>query len=497
MDFDQAENSPKWYPLSARKPKEFVSGDVCIQVGVVGHVEKSQQMLTRRMSSYIINEKQHASLISTDDPSDLIFFNHITDVGDDPDEGDLPTDIHGISLGSEEFGVNAKSLPSEASLITLDKELAGVLLIDIMAARSLPYERNAIKSSFNCDPFAVISFGTKTFRTKVKRHTLNPDWLESIYLHLKTSDLKSNWPVSFKIYDFERFSRNNEICAVDCKLNHMLENCTKPIRQKCKPSIYPDNVFEVDLKNRKSKPGENSAVPYLILNCTYIPYAEIRRNFWLAMLNQYDSAPTHEGAEPKIDKVSFVTMLDAIECNFSDETINSMFSSIGKKPTDEITFEQAIEILEAKIKPVQENESSHHILPDFETERMMQIKYCPICKKSFEKRGDFDMISHLALCSHGQLEKIENLAMGGFLTQESASSKWVTKVFSFITFGGMGMGKNNGHILYQDRVTGQLVKEKIPVYIRLGIRLLYQVAGSKSAVESKAIKKLLKNMSNI
>jgi phosphatidylserine decarboxylase len=64
-----------------------------------------------------------------------------------------------------------------------------------------------------------------------------------------------------------------------------------------------------------------------------------------------------------------------------------------------------------------------------------------------------------------------------------------------VTFGGLGIGKNSGHILYQDRESGQLLKEKIPSYIRLGIRLLYQTAGSKSAVESRAIKKLLKNMS--
>lgn len=86
--------------------------------------------------------------------------------------------------------------------------------------------------------------------------------------------------------------------------------------------------------------------------------------------------------------------------------------------------------------------------------------------------------------------------MGGFLTQESASSKWFTKILSYVTFGGLGIGKNSGHILYQDRSSGQIVKEKIPTYIRLGIRLLYQIAGSKSAVESKSIKKLLKAMSN-
>jgi phosphatidylserine decarboxylase len=125
----------------------------------------------------------------------------------------------------------------------------------------------------------------------------------------------------------------------------------------------------------------------------------------------------------------------------------------------------------------------------------MLIKRCPICQKRLDHRGDFDAVSHFALCSHGNLEQLDQLAMGGFLTQESASSKWFTKIFSYVTFGGLGIGKNSGYVLYQDRSTGQLVKEKMPTYIRLGIRLLYQVAGSKSTVESKAIKKLLKNLS--
>lgn len=239
----------------------------------------------------------------------------------------------------------------------------------------------------------------------------------------------------------------------------------------------------------------SKSVPYLILSCSFIPYLEIRRNFWLSLLYQYESSGSSE-VDPKIDKVSLVTMLDAVECNFSDETINNMFSSVNKRPTEELTFSEAIEILEAKIKTNLGNNDglSPVVSPSFEEERMIQIKSCPICRKGFDRRGDFDMVSHLALCSHGNLEKLDQLAMGGFLTQESASSKWVTKIFSYVTFGGMGIGKTNGHILYQDRGTGQLVKEKIPTYIRLGIRLLYQVAGSKSAVESKSIKKLLRNM---
>ena len=39
------------------------------------------------------------------------------------------------------------------------------------------------------------------------------------------------------------------------------------------------------------------------------------------------------------------------------------------------------------------------------------------------------------------------------------------------------------------------MEERMPSYIRLGIRLLYQFAGSRTLVETKAVKKLLKSLS--
>jgi phosphatidylserine decarboxylase len=84
--------------------------------------------------------------------------------------------------------------------------------------------------------------------------------------------------------------------------------------------------------------------------------------------------------------------------------------------------------------------------------------------------------------------------MGGIMTTSFASSSNFKKILTKITFGGEEVGKNNSTVLYRDRRTGGLLEEKIPAYIRLGIMLLYQEAGS-NAVELKAIKRLLRNQS--
>jgi phosphatidylserine decarboxylase len=310
---------------------------------------------------------------------------------------------------------------------------------------------------------------------------------------LKRGDIVNNWPVKWCIYDFERFTKNNAICEADIPLSTLLNACEKPIKHPHKPTAYNPVPYEINLEVKTQRNILQGSSPMLSTRVSYIPYSEIRRNFWLALLNQYSSSLPQE-IEPKIDRVSFETMLDSIESNYSEETINNMFALIKKTPGDELTFAEAIEVLECKIKPELAGAVGTIHPIGIETERLMMMKKCPICQKRLNQRGDFDVVSHFALCSHGNMELLDQLAMGGFITQEAASSKWFTKVFSFVTFGGLGIGKNSGYVLYQDRATGQLVKEKMPTYIRLGIRLLYQVAGSKSTVESKAIKKLLRNM---
>lgn len=82
------------------------------------------------------------------------------------------------------------------------------------------------------------------------------------------------------------------------------------------------------------------------------------------------------------------------------------------------------------------------------------------------------------------------------MTEAHATRKWFTKVLHNISYGRYGqLEKNTGHILVQDRETGQIIEEKIPTYIRLGIRIMYASAGAKSVVESTKVKNLLKKMS--
>ena len=70
--------------------------------------------------------------------------------------------------------------------------------------------------------------------------------------------------------------------------------------------------------------------------------------------------------------------------------------------------------------------------------------------------------------------------------------KWFTKALIKLTYGKYKLGGNSANILVQDRMTGIIVEEKMSVYVRLGIRLLYK---GLDKARSKRVRILLKNMS--
>lgn len=62
-----------------------------------------------------------------------------------------------------------------------------------------------------------------------------------------------------------------------------------------------------------------------------------------------------------------------------------------------------------------------------------------------------------------------------------------------VGYGRYSAGTNNANIIVQDRQTGQLIDERMSVYIRLGMRLIYK--GMRTGIQSKTAKKILANMS--
>ena len=157
-------------------------------------------------------------------------------------------------------------------------------------------------------------------------------------------------------------------------------------------------------------------------------------------------------------------MLDAIGSTYTEESVDMMFVSQGKSAdTDSLSYDQVFEAIEAKIKDA--TEITRRLLEDTSVtrrafrsqsvERLIQIRQCPLCKKSMTHRIDLDVLSHIAMCTLDDPSKLDNFGtfftcnltitvLGGFLTESYASRKWFTKIINRVTYGSYSSGKNNG-----------------------------------------------------
>ena len=119
-------------------------------------------------------------------------------------------------------------------------------------------------------------------------------------------------------------------------------------------------------------------------------------------------------------------------------------------------------------------------------EHVIEIRECTICHQPLKHRTDADVITHIATCASSDWRQVNTIVMGGFVTASQAQRKWYSKVITKIGYGGYKLGANSANILVQDRLTGQINEERMSVYVRLGIRLLYKAMGSRELEKKRS-----------
>ncbi|GJC85221.1 phosphatidylserine decarboxylase proenzyme 3 [Colletotrichum liriopes] len=315
------------------------------------------------------------------------------------------------------------------------------------------------------------------------------------------------------------------------------------------------NEYSVALKMKDAKKWEDKHNPVLYIRAKYVPYPALRQQFWRSMLKQYDT--DESGRISKIELTTMLdTLGSTLHESTIDSFFQRFPHRVQGEDMSDLTFDEAVicleDQLEAKSRPqLSVGEKMKGMLPDAEKvkhllsgqgnnlgssglsteassssdgtlnvpelstpgedgdlldrddlaedrsgeEHVVEIRECPICHQPrLNKRKDTDIITHIATCASQDWRQVNNLVMGGFVTASQAQRKWYSKVITKISYGGYKLGANSANILVQDRITGQINEEKMSVYVRLGIRLLYK--GLKSSnMETKRIRKMLKSMS--
>ncbi|GAB7365775.1 hypothetical protein MBLNU230_g7110t1 [Neophaeotheca triangularis] len=135
---------------------------------------------------------------------------------------------------------------------------------------------------------------------------------------------------------------------------------------------------------------------------------------------------------------------------------------------------------------------------DTREEHVVEIQECPICHQPRlarrKRTNDADIITHIATCASSDWRSVNNIVMAGFVTSSQAQRKWYSKIITKVSYGGYKLGANSANILVQDRMTGMINEERMSVYVRLGIRLLYKGMKSRE-MERKKTKRLLRSLS--
>lgn len=308
------------------------------------------------------------------------------------------------------------------------------------------------------------------------------------------------------------------------------------------PSALDDEdlkMYTLPLEMKHKDRWEDKHNPTLYIRAKYLPYRALRQQFWRAMLKQYDADDSG-----LIDKVELTTMLDTLGSTLHESTIDSFFERFAAQHNGDwlLTFDEAVICLEDQLQateqqnekkfgassgfltpgtetpslasgsltPINQNASSTSI-PVLETnvigkdgeegdnvqiddladekgeEHVIEIRECPICHQpKLNKRSDANIITHIATCASQDWRQVNNIVMAGFVTSSQAQRKWYSKVITKISYGGYKLGANSANILVQDRITGQINEERMSVYVRLGIRLLYKGLKSNSMEKKRS-----------
>lgn len=422
------------------------------------------------------------------------------------------------------------------------RQVLGVVFIEIVSCEDLPPYKNFTRTTFDMDPFVVVSFGKKTFRTGWKRHTLNPVFKERLAFEILPHE--SNFSIQFLVLDKDHFSFHDDVAHISLPLRDITEYATvRPVeennlditdgpdlvREKAPVSFTtpeheaPSNASVTILCNEEGNdsnihtrsrkkflkkklvrvqtdPTQSRTMslslnlhdqkfigkysPKLKIRVRFETYSELRKQFWRVSLKEYQKILVNP--DETYDYIELISLLDTVGCTNSDEVVEKFYTNLNKSAWggDLLTFDEIIEQLELHLTSESKGDDNTKIFV---------FDSCPICnQKRVSKKQDLDIITHFAICASKDWNGVSKILLSSYVTPTQATKKWFTKALIKLTYGKYKLGGNSANILVQDRMTGIILEEKMSVYVRLGIRLLYK---GLDKARSKRVRIILRNMS--
>ncbi|KAF9938490.1 hypothetical protein BGZ67_010793 [Mortierella alpina] len=415
---------------------------------------------------------------------------------------------------------------SSSTATSSNNTLHGVVFMEVTSAANLPRLHNVTRTGFDMDPFVVISFGKYIFRTRVVRHNLNPVWKAKLMFRVHHGE--ESFKVKYSIHDWDKMSGNDHVGVAFMEINRLIQAAgdrdTAPVEtilpptngtpQEAPDPDMNDYVLDVELASDIKIATEGTR---LDVRAKFVPYTTLRRRFWLGLAKAYDADSYQRGT---YSRVLIQTMLEGLGSTLSGKTIDSFFAPFHKDPEhDELTFDELYERLERQVRvndrteiieqpvaktkkwfrrsqPPPPNPLEAGVkdnVEELEEDQEDSELYMHLTRNQLPREASpeaVDMVEPTEADFDPQTSEGEHLILGDFVTEANAQRKWITKVVKSLGYGRYVVGKSNANIIVQDRATGAMTEEKMPTFIRLGIRLLY-----KSPANKIRVNKILADMS--
>jgi phosphatidylserine decarboxylase len=136
-----------------------------------------------------------------------------------------------------------------------------------------PFYQNFLlvtRTGWDMDPFLVISFGKKVFRTRVIRHSLNPVWDEKLLFHVR--EYEKTFQIQFAVLDWDKLSSNDHIGHATLDIAKLLANAQQPDPVTGLYAVEEeDHMKEFELPITIGKEAEDKYHPVLTFWCVHSP----------------------------------------------------------------------------------------------------------------------------------------------------------------------------------------------------------------------------------
>jgi len=301
------------------------------------------------------------------------------------------------------------------------------------------------------DYFLVIAFGAQSFRTKSVKKLTDSSW--KLYFFLVVREAEKGYQLRFSFYNLSKFGQNDLIATASVKMADLLH-------------LPKDLEVSLPLDVKKQDGHQNAEITF---SGRFITFNEMKKNFWLFMAEDF----CKEGY--MITKSDLWAIFQEIDVNVSDEELEFLFQKAGTVD-EEVCISDFLDV-------------SNAFLPE-------EDLFGSTLEKLLNTEGGDDFV-RLASLGRGEYVDQSDFVTSGFLTETHARKGWLTRIINYVTNGQHDIGADNANVLVQDRESGQLIDEKIPTSIRLGIRVVYRnkFRNMRKGLDSKLFRNFLHNQS--